>query len=158
MDFKKVDPQQLFDACKWLLEACERILTPKAQSIALFGSFAKRETHESSDIDLLLIDDQAPRKPSDKAKWLNPLAEAWMDHAEANGLPLSLSPLVMTRLGWSKSTGLRLSLCSHALILKDDGFLNLSLTGARQLIAQGDYTQEMLPSGGWLWVPREKSA
>jgi|GEM_PF-2834401 len=129
-------------------------LTPRPRSIAIFGSFAGGTVHEASDIDLLILGDDPPRVPYDRAKWFNPLRKAYQNfHLQAgrDSFPV-LAPLILTETAWLEATALRLSLSQQCWTLWDDGFLAQSLHEASDWIRSGKWIREDVSSGGWFWI------
>jgi predicted nucleotidyltransferase len=154
------DLHRRFELARWLGDSSLDQLKPVPRSIAIFGSFAGGILTPVSDIDLLLIGDQIPKKPFDRAKWFNPLRKAFVDHRDQSfpDLPEILSSVTMTEKSWIDAIGLQLSVCQNAWILRDDGFLSHSLAEASRSIARGDWTREDVSTGGWFWVPRGQTA
>ena len=133
-------------------------LHPRPRAIALFGSFARGQLHAASDIDVLLIGDEIPKKPYDRAVWFHPVSTSWDACSAGFGLKHSLSPLFVSSEGWLNSMGLRLSLCEQLLILLDDGFLSDSMHESRKEIYEKKWIRRETEDGGWLWFPMEEVA
>ena len=128
--------------------------TLKPRCIAVFGSFARGDYKAESDLDLLLIGDQLPRRPFARGAAFGPISTDWRTHPDFSSFPKALSPFYISEKGWLESSGLRLSLSTEAWILHDDGLLGQSLAEARSWVAQGLWFKKPLSDGGWLWVPK----
>lgn len=148
------------DVAAWIRDACIHNLRPLPRSVAIFGSFAGGGLEPESDIDLLLIGNEIPKKPFEKARWFNPLRKLFVEEHDKMfpGLPSVLTPVFMSEQGWIDAEGLRLSVSQRSWILWDDGFLSQSLLEASDWIRMGRWRKEETASGGWFWVPGEHAA
>lgn len=143
-----------YDAANWIREAVLN-LNPRPRALAIFGSFCRGEEVPANDVDLLIIGDSLPRRPGDRSKWIQPVVSGWRHEVTGRGwpFPMTLSPLFLSEEGWRNSFGLRLSLSEKAWILLDDGTLVDSLDEARKWREEGKWRKELIPSGGFFWIP-----
>lgn len=149
---------EYFRAAANILKACEKYLMPLPDSIVLFGSFVSGTTHECSDIDLLIVGNQIPFRPFDRAVWVRPVIESWraQQKIEFPNFPRVLSILSLSKDGFRNSLGLTLSLSQQAWILRDNGLFSCQLDRARSLIQAGQWQRRDLKHGGWMWVPSKE--
>lgn len=149
---------ELHYAAGWVRQKAQELLNPQPRCLALFGSFPKGTFTADSDIDILLVGDDIPRKPYERTLWVSPLVRAIRHQINLPWMPKAVAPLLLTEKGWLDSIGLRLSLSSHAWILLDDGFLSASLLDSADAIRRGDWVRRGLSDGGWLWIPKGEVA
>jgi len=118
-------------------------------ALALFGSQARGEAGEDSDVDLLLIARSLPQNPFERRRRVQePLLEA--------GIP-SVSVLARTPEEFTADvTPLHLDLAVDAVILYDpEGFLAEKLERVRQLIQEAGLVRRRT-AHGWVWWWREQ--
>ena len=59
--------------CQAVIQRLRETLGEKLISVALFGSYARGDSHPGSDIDLLVIAEQLPEHPVERMQWLHKL-------------------------------------------------------------------------------------
>lgn len=151
--------QRRFQLASWLRDNALKLLLPRPRSLAIFGSFAGGVINPQSDIDLLLIGDDIPKRPLARAHWFNPLRREFSNIGhQFPGLPEVLSPVYFSENGWNDTIGLKLSISQQSWILFDDGYLSQSLRETSELISQKKWIREDVPTGGWFWIPRDPAA
>jgi len=124
-------------------------LGPNLVALALFGSRARGEARESSDVDLILIAHDLPRNPFARRRLVQePLLE--------EGIP-SVSVLARTVDEFMADvTPLHLDLAADAVILYDpEEFLSSKLERVRRLIQEGGLSRQRT-AHGWAWWWRKQ--
>jgi predicted nucleotidyltransferase len=136
------------------------VLSPVPRSIALFGSFTTPQWKDAGDVDLLIVGNNLPRRPSERSAYIQPVVSKWRRFVAENQkvYPQTLSPLFLSEQGWLGSIGMRLSLSECSWILWDDGFLNESIEECRRLRDQGKWRKQTIASGGFFWIPAKDVA
>ncbi len=76
-----------------LIKSSVKILVPKAE-VWLYGSYARNEQNQNSDIDLLILLDSYPVTPQHKRQVMFALYEIEIDKG------LIISPIVMSKYQW----------------------------------------------------------
>ncbi|MFQ5613764.1 MAG: nucleotidyltransferase domain-containing protein [Anaerolineae bacterium] len=118
-------------------------------ALALFGSQARGEAGESSDVDLLLLAHMLPRNPFERRRFVRePLFES--------GIP-SISVLARTVDEFMADiTPLHLDLAADAVLLYDpEDFLASRLERIRQLIQEAGLDRQRT-AHGWVWWWRQQ--
>lgn len=143
-----------YNMADWIRRAT-LALSSRPRSLAIFGSFATENWRQAHDVDLLIVGDSIPRRPSERSAYIQPVVSEWRRKVAQERLPVppTLSPLFLSEQGWVGSFGLRLSLSEKSWILWDDGFLSDSLEEARKWRSDGKWRKQPIPSGGFFWIP-----
>ncbi|MBC7225811.1 MAG: nucleotidyltransferase domain-containing protein [Thermoflexales bacterium] len=124
-----------------------RALGSNLVALAFFGSWARGEETESSDLDILLIASELPDHPLERNRLIYEPLQGW------KGKPCSISVLARTvREFTADITPLHLDLAADAIIFYDpQGFLKAKLDQVRGIIAQARLVRERDAYGLWAW-------
>ncbi|MGQ9531235.1 MAG: nucleotidyltransferase domain-containing protein [Desulfotomaculales bacterium] len=126
-------------------------------AVCLFGSAARGALRRGSDIDLLVVLEDAPRSYHKRLKELWPAVEEIRDSREMERLDevdLHLEPsfLVLTRAEVAGHPPLLIPIVEEGVILADrDGFLAAELAGVRERLACLGAVKKATPLGPY-WV------
>ena len=119
-------------------------------SIVLFGSVARREARPTSDIDVLLVAANIPRRPADRRQ---PFLDAWEAVRTARGLPpVDWNLIVKTPDEARYRSPLYLDMVEDAILIVDRGrFFEGVLAGMRERMRELGSRRVHLPDGSWYW-------
>ncbi len=139
--------QILERAAKELVERYTRALGANLVALAFFGSWARGEEKENSDLDILLIASELPAHPLERNRLIYESIQDW------KGKPYPVSILARTVQEFTADiTPLHLDLAADAVIFYDpQGFLQAKLDQIRNLIAEARLVRERDASGAWAW-------
>lgn len=137
----------LEQAAKELIERYTRALGTNLVALAFFGSWARGEEREDSDLDVLLIALELPAHPLERNRLIYEPLREWREK------PGSVSVLARTvREFTADITPLHLDLAADALIFYDpQGFLRARLDQIRGIIADARLVRERDAQGLWAW-------
>jgi len=137
------------EVLKDVLSELKELFGDNLISVILFGSVARGDFKEGSDIDLLVVARNFPQKYSRRMDLLFPIAERVRDRIP--GHPLQFYPLRVEEA--LKSRPIYLDLLTDAIILHDkDEFMTKVLKDLwKKLIKLGAKRIE-LEDGSWMWV------
>lgn len=141
-------PGHLRTALDAVLPAWSALLGPRLVSVVLFGSVARGDAHDQSDIDLLIVAEGFPRRLSERRR---PLLAEW---AGVRGdLPaVEWNLVTKTPEEASVRSPLYLDLVEDAVLLFDrDGFLEAVLDSLRARMRASGSRRTYLPDGSWYW-------
>ena len=132
------------------METWGELLGPRLISLVLFGSVARGDSRESSDIDLLIIADRLPRSMTERAR---PLRQAWERLRIERGLPpVEWNLVVKTPSEAAHHSPLYLDIVEDGILLADrDGFFESILDAMRGRMQALGSRRVYLPDGSWYW-------
>ena len=124
-------------------------------SVVLFGSFARGDFHECSDIDLLLIFEELPSSFFERSKLFDKMEQKvkpeFKSFREMRYL-CQFMPIMKTRSEASYHSPLYLDMVEDAKILYDKGdFFQTVLSEIKQRLLELGAKRKYLKSGGWYW-------
>ncbi|MEZ8220288.1 hypothetical protein GG496_000455 [Candidatus Fervidibacteria bacterium JGI MDM2 JNZ-1-D12] len=113
-------------------------------AVALFGSVARGQATEESDIDLLVVVNE---KPS------NALQECLLVRRQVEPYPLRrISPIVTTPEMLRQNFLILLDILDHGIILHDpEGVLGDLLSRLKRRLEEWGSKKVQLPDGSWYW-------
>jgi predicted nucleotidyltransferase len=119
-------------------------------SIVLFGSVARREARPTSDIDVLIVAEDLPRRPAERRQ---PFLDAWEAARAARGLPpVEWNLIVKSPEEARYRSPLYLDMVEDAVLILDRGrFFEEVLTGMRARMRELGSRRVHLPDGSWYW-------
>lgn len=124
-------------------------------SAVLFGSFARGDFHELSDIDLLLIFDELPSSFFQRSKLFDKVEQKVKPEFKSlreMGYLCQFMPVMKTRSEASYHSPLYLDMVEDAKILYDKGdFFKTVLSEIKQRLSELGAKRKYLKSGGWYW-------
>jgi len=152
----KLKEEYLPLAYEFLVQAL-KFLGDDLVSVVLYGSIARGDTHECSDMDLLLVARNLPRKFSERIEYLYPIKrrcsrrkiELWRE----KGIYCSIQiyPLLPSEL--KKFRPLFLDIVTDGVILFDRGnFMRRMMSQWRQKLKRAGAKKVVLPDKRWYWV------
>ena len=128
---------------------CVEALGSNLVALAFFGSWARGEELEWSDIDVLLIARELPKHPFERNRLVYEPIENWVEK------PRSISILARTVEEFTTDvTPLHLDLAADAIVFYDpEGFLTSKLTTVQGLIKEASLARERDSNGllAWWW-------
>lgn len=148
-----LDYQPLLDA---FISLVQETLGDQLVSVVLYGSVARRETQPESDIDLLLILEEASPVYRQRLQPLLPIVRQVRRHScwkdlEARGLSPSLSLLVLSRQEAEQNRYLYLDMIEEARILVDRaGFFQGRLKALQRRLRELG-ARKVRQNGAWYW-------
>lgn len=136
-------------AIQTLLELIQRVYGNSLISLAIFGSYARGEAKPSSDIDLLLILKDPPKRISHPKR--NEFFVREIELPLDDFLTVEISPLILYRKEAASFNPLYLDMVSHHLMIIDRRhFLkNILIQTARKMKRWGSSKHET--GGHWYW-------
>lgn len=132
---------------KELIERYTRALGANVVALAFFGSWARGEERENSDLDVLLIALELPAHPLERNRLIYDPIQNW------RGKPCPVSIMARTVQEFMADiTPLHLDLAADAIIFYDpQGFLKTKLDQIREIIAEAHLVRERDTQGLWAW-------
>jgi len=139
-----------------IVEALKRRFGEDLVSVVLFGSFARGDFHERSDIDLLIVVESLPESKFERSRIFD---EAVWDELRDDlkelrrmGCLSQPMPIMKTREEAEYRSPLYLDMTEDAVILYDKGgFFEAVLEGMRKRLRELGARRKRLKSGGWYW-------
>ncbi|HUE89898.1 MAG TPA: nucleotidyltransferase domain-containing protein [Vicinamibacterales bacterium] len=143
-------PAPLRAALEAASKTWSELLGPRLISMVLFGSVARGDARESSDIDLLVVADRLPRSLTERAR---PLRQAWEQVRIESGLPpVEWNLVVKTPDEATHHSPLYLDIVEDGILLVDrDGFFEAVLDTMRGRMRALGSRRVYLPDGSWYW-------
>jgi hypothetical protein len=131
-------------------QAWHEAMGERLVSLVLFGSVARGDAGESSDIDLIVVADGFPRRLADRRR---PLLEAWEAARSARDLPASRWNLVTkSREEAAHHSPLYLDIVEDGVILLDrDRSFETILARMRERMRALGSRRIFLRDGSWYW-------
>ncbi|MEM0041574.1 MAG: nucleotidyltransferase domain-containing protein [Candidatus Korarchaeum sp.] len=134
---------------EYVLSELERLLGDDLISVVLFGSVARGDFREGSDIDILVVARSFPKSYSRRISLLVPIAEGARRRAPEH--PIQFYPLRVDEA--SKTRPIYLDLLTDSIILYDrDGFMQGVLRDLSERLAKLGAKKVRLEDGSWMWV------
>ena len=129
----------------WAAEMEERLI-----SLVLFGSVARGEARDSSDIDLVVVAEGFPRSLRERRL---PLIEAWERTRAARDLPFVTWNLITKSPEEARGhSPLYLDIVDDGILLLDrDGFFEKILSEMRERMRELGSRRIYLDDGSWYW-------
>ena len=126
------------------------MLDERLLSVLLFGSAARGQMSEDSDVDLLLVVDPAPRSFADRRR---PLISSWQQARQRLGLAAVQWVLVVKdKPEAAHHSPLYLDMLADGIFLYDrDGFLAAVFSAMRERMAELGSRRVYLSDGSWYW-------
>lgn len=137
----------LSQAARELTQRYTRAFGTNLVALAFFGSWARGEEREDSDLDVLLIALNLPAHPLERNRLIYEPLQGWREK------PCAVSVLARTVEEFTADvTPLHLDLAADALIFYDpQGFLKAKLDQIRKIIAEARLVRERDAQGVWAW-------
>lgn len=125
-------------------------LGPRLVSLVLFGSVARGDARESSDIDLLVVAEGFPRSLRDRRR---PLLDAWERLRHAHSLPaVEWNLVTKSPEEASYHSPLYLDIVEEGILVVDrDGFFEHVLAEMRARMQELGSRRVFLADGSWYW-------
>lgn len=150
------------EAARVITEALLGLLGERLVSVVLYGSVSRMEVHELSDIDLLIVLDNAPMSRFERLKIFEEAerrVEEKLERLERrHGVRIDFSPIIKSREEAGKFTPLYLDLTEDGVILYDrEGFMKSVLGRVRRRLLELG-AKRVWRGKKWYWVlkPRIK--
>jgi hypothetical protein len=149
-------PERYRPALECAVHECRAFFGDNLRSVALFGSVARGTPRPDSDIDLLVVVDDAPSGMHKRAELLLPLIQRI--EASPSCLPLRtggryacVSLILRSRRELEPTPWLLIDLVEDAVLLVDDDTLGRKLEALRSRLQQLGACRVTLPDGSWYW-------
>lgn len=137
------------EVIEYALSELERLLGDDLISVVLFGSVARGDFREGSDIDILVVARSFPKSYSRRISLLVPIAEGARRRVPEH--PIQFYPLRVDEA--SKTRPIYLDLLTDSVILYDrDGFMQGVLRDLSERLAKLGAKKVRLEDGSWMWV------
>lgn len=145
------------DYVNLILESLKAKLGPSLVSVVLFGSVAREEAGEGSDIDLLVVSEHFGPSSGDR---FHPFQEIEKDLIDAEprkrlrkrGFGTLISPVPLTPSEVERNPPILLDILTDGIILHDrDGFIKNHLAKLERKLRALKARRVQLPSGKWYW-------
>jgi predicted nucleotidyltransferase len=143
-------PDPIRTALAAATEAWRRLLGSRLLSLVLFGSVARGEAREGSDIDLLVVAEGFPRSLRERRR---PLLEEWSRVRSEKGLPaVEWNLVTKTPEEAAFHSPLYLDMVEDGILLVDrDGFFRAVLDAMRERMRGLGSRRVFLEDGSWYW-------
>jgi predicted nucleotidyltransferase len=143
-------PPPLRAAVEAAVQAWSDLLGARLVSLVLFGSVARGDARESSDIDLLVIAEDLPRSLAERRR---PLRQAWERVKTERGLPpVEWNLVAKTPVEAAYHSPLYLDIVEDGILLVDrGGFFQRVLDAMRARMQALGSRRVYLPDGSWYW-------
>ncbi len=133
----------------WLLEGLREEFGEGLISVAIYGSVARGEEDEGSDLDVLVVAEDLPPDPSERLRISGRLARTVRPPP---GTPRPLSTVLLTPGETERNPPILLDLVEDALILYDrGGFLSRVLERIRERLRELG-ARRVKTDRGWYWI------
>ena len=137
------------EVIKCILSELENLFGDNLVSVVLFGSVARGDFKEGSDIDLLVVAKNFPAGYSRRIDLLLPIAEKIRDRAP--GHLVQFYPLRVEEA--SKNRPIYLDFLTDSIILYDkDGFMESVLKNLWEELVKLGAKKVKLEDGSWMWI------
>lgn len=140
-----------------ILDLLRAKLGEKLISVVLYGSVARGEAEEGSDVDLLVVSDSFGEPFGDRFRLFQEVEDALL-YSEARRrlrrlrLGTLISPVPLTRSEVKGNPPILLDILLDGLILYDkDGFMEKHLRELEAKLKALNARRIKLPGGGWYW-------
>lgn len=131
-------------------EAWSALLGPRLISLVLFGSVARGEASDASDIDVLVVAEGFPRSLRERRQIL--LGEWSRVQAQEDSPEVEWNLVTKSPEEARYRSPLYLDLVEDAVLLVDrDGFFQAVLDGMRARMRELGSRRVVLPDGSWYW-------
>ncbi len=126
-------------------------------SVVLFGSYARGDPHEGSDVDLLVVCDTFKELLGSRFEIFNEIERALVAsearmRLRKKGLGTLISPLPLTPDEVKRNPPILLDILTDGIILYDrNAFMRSHLRGLELRLKQLEARKVYLPSGKWFW-------
>ena len=138
-----------------LVEALKERFGEELVSVVLFGSFARGDFHERSDIDLLIVIEKLPQSQFKRSRLFDEAAEKLMDGFKLlreMGYLCQFMPIMKSREEAAYHSPIYLDMVEEGMILYDKGgFFKSVLEEIRQRLKELGAKRRFLKGGGWYW-------
>ncbi|MEM1520379.1 MAG: nucleotidyltransferase domain-containing protein [Candidatus Korarchaeum sp.] len=132
----------------WLIDPLTAKFGEHLVSIVVFGSFARGEAREGSDLDLLIVVEELP----DDADRVKLSVDVLRSLRPPEDFPRTLSPVIMTVREVERRPPILLDMVYDSLILLDrDGFMGRVLRELRSKLKEMG-AMRVKAGNGWYWV------
>ncbi len=131
----------------WLLDPLKMMFKEDLVSVIVFGSFARGEVKEGSDLDVLIVLRELPIK--DRLKLSASISSSLKP---PEGFPRPVSPVIMTAEEVKKHPPILLDMIEDSLILHDEGkFMEGVLRDLKRKLEEMGGKRVKL-ADGWYWI------
>jgi predicted nucleotidyltransferase len=144
-------PEPYYTALKETVAEWLDLFGDRMVSLVLFGSVARGDAKEYSDIDILIVAENLPRSQRERRA---PFMEAWRRVRDLKNLPnVEWNMIVKNPREALFHSPLYLDMTVDGRILLDNGgFISRVLDEMRTRMEQLGSTRKRLPDGSWYWV------
>jgi len=147
-------PEPYRDLVEGLLEALREILDGGLVSVVVFGSVARGEAREDSDVDLLIVARDLPASRARRVRLFESAEdkiESLLERLHSQGIHCYLSPVILTPEEASRIPALFLDMVEDAVVVYDPGgfFVNLLERLTRRLRELG--AERVRLGKKWYW-------
>jgi predicted nucleotidyltransferase len=152
---RELTPEEVRHLLAGLLESLREELGNNLTSVALFGSHARGDTHEGSDVDVLLICRDLPRGQCERQLAFLRAVDRMAPKTEGlrhRGRAWEWAPVLKTEAEARYHSPLYLDMTEDAVLLYDrGGFLAGVLDEMRSRMRELGSRRVPLPDGSWYW-------
>ncbi|MEK6608489.1 MAG: nucleotidyltransferase domain-containing protein [Myxococcota bacterium] len=135
-------PQPIRDLVERTADAWRAALGERLRSVVLFGSWARGEATDRSDVDLAVVVD--PPSEGDWSRLCRPIGRDPEERPDVSivlwsGAQLAAHPWLM------------IDVATDGIIVLDDGRLRREMDDVRERLRRYGSVREYLPDGTWFW-------
>lgn len=135
----------------WLISPLTARFGKDLVSVVVFGSFARGEAKEGSDLDLLIVLKELPREV-DRLRLSASVSSLFKPPI---GFPRIVSPLIMTEEEIKRHPPILLDMIDGSLILYDeDGFMRKVLRELKRRLEEMG-AKKVKVGDGWYWILKQ---
>lgn len=138
-------------------KALEARLGESLLAVVLYGSVARGSATEASDLDLVIVQRDAPSSYYERLAPILEVEEALRNSAASEelarrGLRPSVSPLILSEAEASENRYIFLDMVEEAVVLFDrEGFFTRRMEELRRRLQELGARRIVLPDGSWYW-------
>jgi len=151
--------KEVTEILQWLVKKIEQNLI--LNSLVLFGSYARGEERPESDLDILIISEDFPRRFSERFDVLRPFfKEAKLHPAyirlRKKGFYLQFSPIPYKPEELKRTPPLLLDLVEDGIIIKDDGTFSKKISELKKRLKELGAKRLVTSKGDKYWALKPK--
>ncbi len=151
--------QQQFQCVSILIDCLRRHYGENLNSVAIFGSYARREARLNSDLDLYIVLKNAPYPSRNKVnrdftESVENKLIAILEELRSTGICMDISPVIFSIEQASCFNPLYYDMTEHAFIIQDENdFLKEKIEATREMMKKNG-SKKVIVGGHWYWIAK----